>query len=591
MGVAARDVVDGDLSAEGSQGLLLALLGVAVVFAVATYCRVSLVSWLGERVAADARKRLFSHLLRMSPSFFDRNQTAEILSRLVADTAVLQTLMVSVAPAGLHSLILLIGSAVLMTVSSARLAAVVLATVPLLVLPAIGIGRRVRRLSRASQDELAQVNAAATESLESITTVQAFNHEDIDSMRLSRRAERAFQVARRRFHAEALLSTAVVVLIFGLIAGVLWVGANDLRAGILTAGGLTAFLIYALIAASSFAALTNFWAQVQRAAGAAERIQALLAEAPEIVAPEEPGTLPAPGEGRVSFENVTFHYPSRPSVPALTDFTMEIAPGETVALVGPSGAGKSTVFNLLLRFYDPQEGRVLLDGVDLRLLDPKAVRARIGVVSQEPPIFDGTVAENIRYGAPDATDQQVHVAAAEATVTKFVEALPQGFDTPLGERGLRLSGGQRQRLAIARALIKESVSILLLDEAMSALDSVSENAIQQSFESATTRRTSLVIAHRLATARMADRIVVIDDGRVVATGTHEQLLETSALYAELARLQLDNTSLPGATLPAKPLLRWYSLRRVHLRPGQEDPWEDEISSGGGPGLPGWEQEV
>ncbi|MEX2553408.1 MAG: ABC transporter transmembrane domain-containing protein [Actinomycetota bacterium] len=590
VGIAVRNVVDGDLGASGTNALLLTFFGVAVIFALATYCRVSLVSWLGERVAADARKRLFSHLLRLSPSFYDRNKTAEILSRLVADTAVLQTLMVSVAPAGLHSLVLLIGSAALMAVSSAKLAAAVLAAVPVLVLPAVFLGRRVRRRSRESQDELAEVNASATESLESITTVQAFNHEDIDSRRLSQQVERAFQVARRRFRAEALLSTATVVLIFGLIAGVLWLGANDLRTGNLTAGGLTAFLIYALIAASSFAALMNFWSQVQRAAGAAERIMVLLRAAPEVVVPKEPAVLPDPGSGRIIFENVTFHYPSRPNTPALENFTLEVASGETVALVGPSGAGKSTVFSLLLRFYDPQEGRIMLDGVDLTAADPRAVRARIGVVSQEPAIFNSTVAENIRYGCPDATDDQVHRAAKAAAATEFVDALPQGFDTPLGERGLRLSVGQRQRLAIARALVEESGTVLLLDEATSALDSVSEKAVQQAVETAATQRTCLIIAHRLATARMADRIVVMDRGRLVAAGTHEQLIEENGLYAQLARLQLDAPFQQGTTPQDRSESRWSHVP-VPSWPLGPEPLEEEISGQSGLGLPQWNRDV
>jgi ATP-binding cassette subfamily B protein len=586
VGVAVRNIVDGDLPARDSP-LLLVLAGVGVIFAAATYCRVNLVSWLGERVAADARNKVFSHVVGLGSDFFDRNKTNEILSRLVADTSVLQTLVVSTAPSGLHDLVLLGGSASLMIVTSPRLAGVVLGAVPVLVLPAFLLGKRVRKLSRASQDELAEVNSVAGESLGAITTVQAFNHEQIDRERVARRVEAAFAAARRRFQTEALLSTLTVLLIFGLITVVLWTGARDLGAGRMTAGELTAFLIYALLAASSFGSLTAFWAQLQRAAGAAERLGALLKEEPSIVPPAEPAALPD-GPGRISFRNVTFRYPSRPDSPALRNFSLEVEPGQTIALVGPSGAGKSTVFNLLLRFYDPQEGVILLDGVDLKSCDPRAVRSRMGLVSQEPAIFNATVAENIRYGRPGASDDEVWEAAEAAAVTEFLDSLPQGFATPLGERGARLSGGQRQRLAIARALVRDPSGILLLDEATSALDSASERTIQQALEAATSNRTSLVIAHRLATVRMADRIIVMDRGRIVGDGTHENLIRDNGLYAELARLQFaaQPDGVPEAPVP---ILRWPAVRPAPLLPDFAAPWDR--SGHGGAALPGWESDA
>lgn len=587
MGLAIRDVVDGDLAAGDSPLLLLALVGIGIVFAAATYCRVSLVSWLGERVAADARTKVYSHVVGLSPSFFDRTKTNEVLSRLVADTSVLQTLVVSTAPAGLHNLVLLLGSAALMVVTSPKLAGVTLAAVPVLVLPAFVLGKRVRRLSRVSQDEIAEVNSVAGESLGAITTVQAFNHEPIDRERVAERVEAAFGAARRRFHAEALLSTTTVMLIFALIAVVLWTGARDLGSRQMTAGEMTAFLIYALLAATSFGSLTAFWAQLQRAAGAGERLKALLDELPDIVPPAEPASLPEDARGRISFRNVTFHYPSRPEIPALKEFTLEVEPGQTVALVGPSGGGKSTVFNLLLRFYDPQEGQVLLEGVDLRDLHPRTVRARMGLVSQDPAIFNATVAENIRYGRPDATDDEVWEAAKAAAVTEFVDSLPQGFATPLGERGLRLSGGQRQRLAIARALLRDPAGILLLDEATSALDSASERTIQQAIEAATSNRTSLVIAHRLATVRMADRILVLDRGQIVGDGTHDQLVRDNGLYAELARLQFVEPD--GAGERRVKDLRWPAERPAPLLPDFAAPWEEPKP--GAAALPGWERDV
>lgn len=546
IGQVVRSVVDRGLTAERSTRALLGGMAVlGVIYAASTYLKVSLVSWLGERIGADLRSKLFGHVIGLSPSFFDRTRTSEVLSRLVVDTSVLQTLLVAGAPAGLHDAMLLAGSSTLMIATSPKLAGVILVSVPLLVLPAFVLGRRVRRLSAVAQDRLAGVHAAAAENLGAATTVQAFQREPEARRLVDERVEAAFVAARRRFHTEASLATLTVLLIFGLIAGVLTIGARDLQSGALTAGQLTAFVLYALVAARSFGGLTAFYSRLERATGSIERLQQLLGEADEVLAPEVPADLPEPAQGRIGLDRVTFWYPSRPEEPALTDFSLEVAPGEMVALVGPSGAGKSTIFNLLLRFYDPQQGCVRLDGVDLRTLDPSRLRSRFGLVAQEPVIFDASIAENIRVGRADASDEEVRAAAKAAAAAGFVEALPEGFGTQLGERGVRLSAGQRQRLAIARALLRDP-SILLLDEATSALDAQSEHEIQAALEGATFRRTTLVIAHRLATVRMATRIVVLDEGQVVACGTHQELLRRSELYARLARLQFVSEASPSA---------------------------------------------
>ncbi len=541
IGLAVRSVVDHGFSRTRDgilNGYFFALFGVICLYAVATGFRVWLVSWLGERVVADIRSDVFGHLVNLSQGFFETTKTAEVQSRLVADTSLLQLLIVGTAPGSLRSLVVFCGGAVLLAISSPKLAGIVFVMLPILVLPAAAFGRRVRRLSRAAQDELAHVNVVAHESLDAIKTVQAFTHETLDQLRFAEAVSLALRAAQRRILAESLLASVIILLILGLINGVLWIGARDVLAGKMTAGELTAFVFYAVLMASSLGALSGAWTQLQRASGAAERLLELLNVSPEISAPSEPVALPAPPRGAVRFERVTFCYPSREGIAALDDFSLDIAPGEKVALVGPSGAGKSTVFNLILRFYDPQAGRVLLDDVDVRSVDPRQLRERIGLVSQDPVMFSGDVADNIRYGRPDASDEEVQLAAEAAGAMEFIRKLPQGFQTHLGEHGMRLSGGQRQRLAIARTVLRHSC-VLLFDEATSALDSATEQLVQQALHRVAEGRTAIIIAHRLATVQKADRIIVLDEGRAVASGTHADLMQTSALYAELARLQFE----------------------------------------------------
>lgn len=514
------------------------LAALVLIYAASSYLWISSVSWLGERVAADLRRDVFGHVVGLGAGFFESTRTGDILSRLVNDASLVQSLIVLTVPNGLRSLILLLGSGVLLSLSSAKLAVIVLALLPVLVLPAMALSRRVRRLSRGAQEEIARVNLIAGESLEAIETVQAFTHEDLDREQVAGAAEQAFGAARKRFRAEALLASVVSLLVFGLIAGVLWVGATDVEADRMTAGELTAFVIYAVIAATSLAGLSSVLTQIQRAAGAAERLMELAAAQDEIVVHEPRRELPEAWRGAVEYDDVTYTYPSRPESPALSGFSLSVASGETVALVGPSGAGKSTVFRLLLRFCDPQTGTVCLDGVDLKNVEPHQVRARIGIVTQTPAIFTTTVLENIRYGRPEATDDEIYEAAEIAAAHQFIQALPRGYHTELGERGAGLSGGQSQRLAIARAVLRSDRGILLLDEATSALDSSSERQVQRALERVTRERTCLIIAHRLPTVMMADRIVVMNNGRAVASGTHRELMKQDGLYAGLARLQL-----------------------------------------------------
>ena len=539
-GAGLRWLVDQGLSSGDAARLdqaLAGMLAVVSVLALASWARSYLVSWLGERIAADMRRAVFDRVVGLSPAFFETTRTGEIISRLTTDTTLIQTIVGTSASMALRNVLLLLGGTAMMAVTSPKLTALVFLVVPFVVAPIVLFGRRVRRLSRLSQDRIGDVGAHVDESLNAIQTVQAFVHEDSDRARFRARVEEAFDAALSRISARAITAALVIFLVFGAIGVILWIGGHDMMAGRITAGQLSAFIFYAVVVAGSVGAISEFATDMQRAAGASERIVELLNTAPEIAAPARPRALPEPPRGALALRGVTFRYPSRPERPALEYFTLTVAPGETVALVGPSGAGKSTVFQLILRFFDPSEGAVELDGVDLRQADPRHVRKRIGVVAQEPVMFSASAADNIRYGRPEASDAEVRAAAEAAGAATFLDQLPQGFDTFLGERGVRLSGGQRQRIAIARALLVNP-SVLLLDEATSALDAESEREVQLALERLMRGRTTIVIAHRLATVQKADRIIVLDQGRMIASGRHADLMAQGGLYARLAALQL-----------------------------------------------------
>jgi ATP-binding cassette subfamily B protein len=514
------------------------LIVVVVVLAGATFARFYLVSWIGERVVADIRRAVFDHVLKLSPGFFEITRTGEVLSRLTTDTTLLQVVIGSSVSVALRNILLFFGGGTLLVITSPKLTGIVFLFVPLVVAPIVLFGRVVRRRSRVAQDEVAAVSGYAEETLGAIKTVQAFTHEEVDRGRFGATVEGALAAAIERIRARAFLTAVVILLVFSAVGLILWLGGRDVIAGQMTGGQLSAFVFYSILVAGSVGAISEVFADLQRAAGAAERLFDLLAQKPQIAAPDTPAALPAPITGGVRFEAVTFRYPSQPEIAALAGFSLDVAPGERVALVGPSGAGKTTVFQLLLRYYDPAAGRICLDGVDIREADPVAVRKVMGLVSQEPTIFSADAMENIRYGRPEASDAEVRAAAEAAAATEFLDRLPEGFGTFLGEKGVRLSGGQRQRIAIARAILRDP-AVLLLDEATSALDSESEHLVQQALERIMADRTSIVIAHRLSTIRKADRIVVLDGGRIVAEGRHEALIAEGGLYARLAERQFD----------------------------------------------------
>ena len=542
MGQGIKLLVDQGLATQSPAALrqsLLLFFVLVLALAFGTYTRFYLVSWIGERVVADIRRRVFDHLIELHPGFYESNRSSEIQSRLTADTTLLQSVIGSSLSMALRNLIMLIGGSVLLVVTNPKLSGIVLLALPLVVAPILLFGRRVRALSRQSQDRVADVGSYVGEVLGQIKTVQAYNHQDEDKRRFGESAEAAFDVARKRIAQRSWLITVVIVLVLGAVGVMLWVGGMDVIAGRISGGELAAFVFYSLIVGSSFGTLSEVIGELQRAAGAAERIGELLRSSNAIVAPEQPRHLPQPVRGRIELQGVRFAYPSRPDSYAIDGIDLQVAAGETLALVGPSGAGKSTLFDLLLRFFDPQTGRILIDGVPIDQLDPRELRACFALVSQNPALFFGSVEDNIRYGRLDATRAEVEAAARAAHAHEFIERLPQGYQTHLGEAGLGLSGGQRQRLAIARALLADA-PILLLDEATSALDAESEHLIQQALPSLMAGHTTLVIAHRLATVKQADRIAVVEQGHLAAIGSHAELIESSPLYARLAELQFGN---------------------------------------------------
>ena len=539
IGQGLKYVIDRGFSAGSGPELdraLTFMLGVVVVVACATYARFYFVSWIGERVTADLRRAVFDHLLALPPGYFEVMRTGEVISRLTNDTTMLETVIGSSASMAIRNVLLMIGGLVMLALTSAKLTLLVLIGVPLVLVPIIFFGRRVRKLSRSTQDRVGEVGAYVDEALHEIRTVQAYGHEAEDRREFGTRVEGAFGTALQRIRQRAMLVAVVILLVFGSVGIILWIGGHDVVAGRISAGQLSAFVFYAVLVASAAGAISEVMGDLQRAAGATERLFELLEIEPTIRAPADPVALPMPSLGTVNLRDVTFHYPSRPDTSALHEFSLDVAAGEKVALVGPSGAGKTTVFQLLLRFYDPQSGTVSVDGVDVRRADPQALRTRMALVPQDPVIFAASVADNVRYGRPDASDDDVRAACEAAYATEFIDKLPERYGSYLGERGVRLSGGQRQRLAIARAILADR-PILLLDEATSALDAESERMVQLALERLMAGRTVIIIAHRLATIRHSDRIAVIDGGRLIATGTHDALTQSNPLYARLAALQ------------------------------------------------------
>ena len=537
--VAVRYVIDNGFSGTDAAAVDIyfkAMMAVAVVIGIASASRFYFVSWLGERVTSDLRLAVYTHITKLSPSFFEVTKTGEVLSRLTADTTLIKTVVGSSASIALRNIFMFIGAAIMLSITSLSLSSLAVLILPMIIVPMILFGRMVRRLSRASQDRIADTSAMASETIQSIQVVQAFTHEEEDRRKFSEIVENSFATAKMRVMARSLLTALAFNLVFAGVVGILWLGAQKVVTGDMTSGTLGQFIIYAILCSTAIAALSEVWGDIQLAAGATERLVEILEVEPQIKAPQNPVHMPERINGHVDFKDVTFHYPTRPKIAALDSFSFSVSPGETVALVGPSGAGKSTVFQLLMRFYDPSAGFVGLDEVNLQQADPLDIRQQISIVPQETVIFADTVYQNILFGRPSASANEVYAAADKSLADDFVRQLPEGYDTKLGERGVTLSGGQRQRIAIARAILRNA-PLLLLDEATSALDAESEKVVQTALGRLMEGCTTLVIAHRLATVLKADRIIVMDSGKVIATGTHAQLLEQEGLYQRLANLQ------------------------------------------------------